>query len=402
MDGHADSQTLGPARGLRMSGRGVVGSCARLIVGLILSATVSVASYGQSANFVAPPRAISDIAAILDQQKPDPVKAAKTRADADANPPATSDRHALGQFFFHRAQARAALGRNKEAIADCELAISSGGDYFTEVSRYQQFMSNQYRMMGDLKRSIDIEQTMSKKFEELGRGKGRAFGSNLRILVAYLVNGDLAQAEVYAKKNQALLAESNAWRNVEMFRTAWQSDIENGNARLLQARGHYHEAELGYHKAQMLLRDALGKLPSWPNAPPRAGFESSLDYLLAYEGQTKAKQGRLTDAEADIRRALLSRLAAVGKYHPDTAQITIILANVLIEQARYAESERLAGSAVEIYRTLGYPDDATIVAFALAQLAATLYSQRKYDEAAAVYDRLDAAIKDWDPTRAAR
>src|SRR5690242_3702505 len=133
-----------------MCGRGVVGSCARVIVGVIMSAIVSVASYGQSTNFVAPPRTTSDITAILDQQKPDPDKAAKTRADADANPPATSDRHALGQFHFRRAQARAALGRNKEAIADCELAISYGGDYFTEVSRYQQFLSNQYRVLGDL------------------------------------------------------------------------------------------------------------------------------------------------------------------------------------------------------------------------------------------------------------
>ena len=32
-------------------------------------------------------------------------------------------------------------------------------------------------------------------------------------------------------------------------------------------------------------------------------------------------QGRLAEAEIDIRRALLSRLKSVGKYHADTANM---------------------------------------------------------------------------------
>ena len=382
--------------------------CARarwagLIFGVALTGAAPVAGYGQTANFVAPPRTISDISAILDQEKPDAAKAGRNRADADANPPATSDRHTLAQFHLRRAQARAALGRSRDAIADCEKAISFGGDYLTEVSRYQQFMSQQYRMLGDIKRSIAIEQEISSKFEQLGSGKGRFFSSNLRILIAYVINGDLPQAEVYAKKNQALLAESKGWHNnVDMYRTAWEGDVEHGNARVLQARGRYREAELAYRKAQVLLRDAVGKSASWPNPPPRAGFESTVDFLLAYEGQAKARQGRLSEAEADTRRALLSRLKAVGKYHPDTAQITAMLANVLSEQARFAESEKLARTTVDIYRAVGYPEDTTVHAFALNQLAATLFSQRKWNEAAEIYDKVDAASTNWEATRAAR
>ncbi|MBL8655358.1 MAG: hypothetical protein JNJ97_14210, partial [Alphaproteobacteria bacterium] len=41
----------------------------------------------QGQAFQPPPRTISDIAAVLDQQKPDPAKVAALAAQADAQPP---------------------------------------------------------------------------------------------------------------------------------------------------------------------------------------------------------------------------------------------------------------------------------------------------------------------------
>ena len=99
------------------------------------------------------------------------------------------------------------------------------------------------------------------------------------------------------------------------------------------------------------------KHTTWPSAPPREQFEQSIDYLTAFEGRTKYKQGRLAEAEIDIRRALLSRLKANGKYNQDTAQIITIFARLMNEQARWADSEKLLRTALEIYQTLGYPDD---------------------------------------------
>src|SRR5262249_51179119 len=128
----------------------------------------------------------------------------------------------------------------------------------------------------------------------------------------------------------------------------------------------------------------------------------NLDFLLTNEGLVKARQGRLNEAEADVRRALLSRLKAVGKYHSDTAQMANSLAKLLSEQARFAEAEQLARSSVEIYETLGYPLSAPVHAFALNLVATALYSQRKYEEAAQLYDRVDAATENWEPGQAAR
>ena len=80
---------------------------------------------------------------------------------------------------------------------------------------------------------------------------------------------------------------------------------------------------------------------TWPSAPPREQFEQIIDYLTAFEGRAKYKQGRLAEAEIDIRRALLSRLKANGKYNADTAQIVMIFAQLMNEQARWSDAEKL-------------------------------------------------------------
>ena len=220
-----------------------------------------------------------------------------------------------------------------------------------------QFLAQRYRVTGNLKGAIETEQAIAKKVEEQGRGKGLLFGINFRIVASYLTLGDVKQAEIHLNKNQALLNESKSWQNVDMFRSSWESNVEYGRARVLQARGNYRDAELAFRKAQTLQRDAIAKSPKWPSRPAADTMEAAVDFMLNYEGQTKARQGRLNEAEADIRRALLSRLKTVGKYHPDTAQITSSLASLLAEQTRFAEAEQLARTSVEIYQALGAPEE---------------------------------------------
>jgi CHAT domain-containing protein len=372
---------------------------------VMLGATLTVANSSHPAlaqtGAAGSPRTISDITAILDQQKPDTARAAQTRAQADAQPPDSKDRSALGAFYFQRAVARASLGRNREAIADGEKAVELGTNFFMETSRYQEFVINQYLVVGETKRGIDETERLSRKYEELGRGKGRFFSGNVRIVTAYLAIGDLKQAEVYVKRSQALLAESRSWRNVEPFRSYFEGYTESASARLLEARGQFREAELASRKGQLLLADAIVKSATWvvPRLP--GTFESHVDSLLTLEGRVKARQGRLAEAEADMRRALLSRLKAVGKYNIETAQISTNLANVLSEQARFAEAEQLVRSAVEIYRALNYAPSVPAHAVTLNMLATTLFSQRRWDEAGQIYAVLDGATKDWEATRLA-
>ena len=106
----------------------------------------------QKTGFVAPPRSIADITAILDQEKPDPAKRAKLEAEAAAEPPADADRYKLKDFYYKRGQARASLGRLNEAVADSAKAVEYAPDYLTEGSRIELYQEEpdapQWRLPG--------------------------------------------------------------------------------------------------------------------------------------------------------------------------------------------------------------------------------------------------------------
>src|SRR4051794_11784383 len=104
---------------------------------LLFGAAGTGETLAQARALVAPPRSIADITAILDQEKPEPAKRAKAEAEASAEP-GNAKGQQLSEFLYRRCQARAALGRVREAITDCEQAIALGGDYANHVSRIEQ------------------------------------------------------------------------------------------------------------------------------------------------------------------------------------------------------------------------------------------------------------------------
>ncbi len=78
------------------------------------------------AGFVAPPRTITDITAILDAEKPDPALLEKLKTAADAAPPAGGARRDLAWFYYTRGNARAQLGRLNDATEDGNKAMEIG------------------------------------------------------------------------------------------------------------------------------------------------------------------------------------------------------------------------------------------------------------------------------------
>jgi CHAT domain-containing protein len=344
----------------------------------------------QSPPSIATPRP-ADITAILDQEKQDPRRAAKSRADADADPPSTQNKNLLAEFYFRRAQARSLTGRSREAISDAEMAIRQAGTSDTE--RYEAFISNAYSSLGDHKRVIEINLTLAKRYGSAQKGKNFSF--NLRLIQSYLALGDIAAAEIYDKKSQTLLNETKGWKNFSTHGSFFGGYTQSGHGRVLQARGLFRDAELAYHNAHALLRDAIIKSKSWPQQPFQGAVENQADFILAAEGAMKARQGRLTEAEADIRRALLSRLQFAGKYHASSAQLVRMLAQLLAEQGRFREAEQLLRIALDIYRGLGYLEGSKAYVQTLKELGDRLYNQEQYKEAGEIYALLDDASKGW-------
>ena len=323
--------------------------------------------FGQapSPGFVAPPRTIADIAAILDQEKPDPDTIAQLKAKSDQPVPTNMSRSRLAEFYYERYQARGLLGRFHDAVADAEKAveIGRGASDARQFGVFEQGLALAYGAAGDPKKSLAIFLAMTREYDRPGV-KGRLFNTYRHAVQKLITTGDIRLAETYVRRAAVLIQEARAmqspgWRqNYPIMRNGWESDTEAARSALQEARGQFREAEASYQRAEALRRASIKDRHLWPFAPPETQLRLAADSIALAQGRMKARQGRLAEAEFDARRALLGRLKDQGKYNPRTTRFVMGLADILVEQGRYPEAEKLARTALEINRTIGVAEDA--------------------------------------------
>ena len=331
------------------------------------------------AAFVAPPRTIADITAILDQEKPDPARIAKAKTAADVLPPDGADAKKLAQFYYDRGGARSFLARNNDALADGKkaLEVGKGAIDLKQASRIRQFVAMQYQQSGDPKRAMDTFQAIVRDGNQPG-----VRGTMISFLAQHRTNATPdgrrhAGRRVRPARHRAGVGSARQphpnWRaSYPIYGTSWESDADTARALIFEARGQYKEAEAAYIRAEAFRRASLKNLPKFEFPLPAGQVIISADQLLMSVAHVKAKQGRLSEAEADARKALLSVLKTIGKYHPAQPKFSIGLASILVDQGRYAEAEKLARSALEVQRTLGISEESPTNAGILSQLGAIL------------------------------
>jgi CHAT domain-containing protein len=354
-------------------------------------------------NFVAPPRTIADITAILDQEKPDPRNMRGKRARAAAEPPSGISVAELAKFYFGRCRANEALGEFRKAIADCLQAeqLGRGSLNMGELGHLRQGLAIQYKEIGDPKKALAVLLQFARETNVKG-AKGWGFNVNRHIIENYVLLGDFNQAEAYVRRNQALLQEAKSWPTYPGYhRAAWNADVEQGRARLFEGRGQFREAEQAFKRAEILRRESLSLLHTLGEGlrTSPGQLEGAIDEIVAMQGRMKARQGRIAEGEADVRRVLLNRLKANGKYNFATNQMVAQLANLLVEQGRFAEAEQLARVQIDVQKTLGLPQDSQMHASSLNQLASILNLLGRWNDATTVYVELETATKDWEPAR---
>jgi tetratricopeptide (TPR) repeat protein len=355
-------------------------------------------------SFVAPPRTIADITAILDSEKPDEAQIVKRKAQADAAPGNLSGPK-LAQFLFDRASARALLARNKEALADGlqALEIGKNGMDLRFLARTRRLVALQYQATGNRKDAIAILQVQVGEGAVPGR-RGTII-SSLRSIAQILISmGDISQANAYVNRAQAMVQEARGspnpkWRaSYPVYGHGWEADADAARGLMFEARGQYADAEATYRRAEAFERAAVKDLPRYdPPVPPREQLLAAADGYLLSAARNEMKQGKLSAAEADARRALLGILRLQGKYTPTTPNYIVGLAGILVEQGRYKEAEQLGRSALEVQRTIGIADEAPLSASILSSLGNILVLQRKMKEASEIYVQLDKAMAQWPP-----
>jgi len=357
-------------------------------------------------TFVAPPRTIADITAILDNEKPDPAKIAERKAEADATPPTSGSRADIAEFYFDRGNARALLARNQEALADGlkALELMPNVAFESKIGRIMHFISQQYMAIGDPRKAVAILERQIARGE--GGGGRAATMSGARALAdAWISMGDISQADAYARRGIARAQEARSsphpqWRSwYAKYGNQSEADLDTTRGLIFEARGQYREAEGAYRRAEAFRRASVKDIDKWEIQPPAEQIVLQADDLRLSIARVEAKQGRLNEAESDARRALLSVLKNQGKYNPPTPKFVVGLAGIIVEQGRYAEAEKLTRAALEIESTLGIADDAPAKASVISQLGNILTLQRKATEAAEVYAQLEKAIAKWEPQR---
>ncbi len=358
------------------------------------------------AGFVAPPRTISDITAILDSEKPDLKAIENLKSAAEAKPTGKEPTKELARFYYDRGSARSQLGRVAEAIADANKAVEVGRGAIDAnmMGRLTQLLALQYSNAGDPKKAVEIYQQQLRETNVPG-AKGFQFPANRHICQTLLQMGDLAQAEGYLRRSAALIQEARTsglpgWRtNYAKVGQNWEAEFEFTRAMIFEARGQFSEAEAAYRATEQRKRAGMKSLMETPNPPSPTLVLQSIDGAVLSQARMKARQGRLAEAEVDARRALLSRLKDTGKYNPVTPRYVIGLAGILVEEGRYEEAERLARVALEINETVGIPDDSLPTVQLLSQLGGILTLERKSHDAGAIYERIEKVIAKWEPQR---
>jgi CHAT domain-containing protein len=361
------------------------------------------------ATYVAPPRTITDITAILDSEKPDAAKIAKRKAVADAAPPAKASRAALARFYYDRGNARSSLGRLNEALADAEKAVMVGRGAVGAnlLGRLEQFDGMEHLAAGNPKQALEIFQQQLRTTNSRG-AHGFLFNA-VRHIASILVHmGDIDQAEAYLQRSLKLLREVRTSglpmvrKNYGLHGQSWESDVEFTRGILFEARGEYAQAEKAYREAELRKRASVKQLATAKNPPPLSQIEQAADLLVLGEARMKSKQGKLAQAEADARRALIARLKDQGKYSPTTPHFIMGLVGALVAEGRFSDAEKLTRVAIDINRTLGVPGDAQSAVAYMSNLGTILSLEHKRWEAAAVYAELDRAMANWDPRRRER
>jgi CHAT domain-containing protein len=341
---------------------------------------------------VAPPRSIADITAVLDREKPDPAKVAAAKAIADKQPPGGGDQAAEAAFYYERGTAAGELGRGAQQLADYQKAVelitplrASNAD---EYLSYRNLLALALAREGRLRDSIDIRLGSIGFAETTPRVRGTVFQQYYSLVADYVRIGDMAAATAWLTKAENLLQEVPNWKGRARTRLNFlRSRVDWARAYVRDGEGKYAEGESFFRKSIEEQNRSIEEAKNWGDKAPAPGvLETARDYAERDLGLNLARQGRLIDAEIEVRRALLSQLHRRGRYATESAQFVMALGFVVTEQGRYAEAEKLQRVAADTLVSLGHQPGSFVLANARRGLADVLVAEQRWTEALQQYD----------------
>jgi CHAT domain-containing protein/tetratricopeptide (TPR) repeat protein len=333
-------------------------------------------------GYVPPPRTTLDIAATLEQMKPDVSALAARRAIADAPTPP----NATALFYFRRGQTLRYEGRIREAIAD-----------LTEAVRLSPLDGNYLLRLGDLLAQGGYPIEAGQAYSKVKSGPGNALFSAINLSDVHASLGDFVQADRdldSARRQYDNLASRST------YALAYRSAIEAQQGYLFKYRGDYAGAEksfrLGMADTDWIVANWN---PAWEAVSSSGNVSSggAQKEVNVQRSITMKRQiadvyrlrGTLNEAEYWIRRALMQSIEMLGVNAPSTVAALKTMSIILADQGRYSEAQRLGEIALAKVKMDSPRSGSTVVVDILCTIGAAAIAQAKTQEA---LDAFEAAL----------
>lgn len=340
-------------------------------------------------NFNPPRRTITDILEILENVKPDPTVAAANRARAEAQPPAGSTPETLVQFYVDRSSAARDVGWMTRQLEDARLAwqLAKSSNLIDQPRRVNVLVNLQASevLAGNGRTSLEIAEERLKAARQIGPSSALHTSMNSAVW-NYAQYGNLPRAS-------ALLAEAERLFRSRQFRPQdalelpiWQATSGNARAAVALASGDFEEAVTQSRTAVRYWREALSNYPLYSQKASPAVWAATRDVYQIRLGVGLLGAGRLMEAEATAREFLRDSLAGEGRNSQSTVLYAALLASVLAEQGRFADSVRLDEEVMQIARGLGSVVTSTHFAAARVRIAAAHVAVARWTEALAMFE----------------
>ncbi|MBW1803455.1 MAG: hypothetical protein JRJ85_22335, partial [Deltaproteobacteria bacterium] len=324
-------------------------SCVEKKMTLKEAKQVTVSMAGES--FVPPPRRVDDILAVLDQKGQfDPEDFARMKAEADISPPDTEDRAKLTRFYFERGFKARDLSRYKQYLEDLRKAL----DYYGEASGHgKKTLSDR-----DYARLLVTLAVAEANLGHFGRGIAlirqsidvKAWNPAVKyrnLAICYFLGGDLKAGEEITAAglricNQNLRNPSLSGVRENIFK----QEKALLQSELLGAKGQFTEAE-PHRRTALKIMDKLFK---GINRRQYFFYRCSLAMNLAH-------QGRLLEAELEIRDVLREVIGLTGKGSGETALTLLRFGEILLIQGRIEDAKKLMHVGIRNLEASGFPRD---------------------------------------------
>ena len=357
-----------------------------------------ITSAAENGTSAPPPRTISDITAVLDQEKPDATRLAAEKIKADTTPPAGLSGAEAAQFYAERGSGASAIGRADQSVADFGEAVQIirpiRDTYPDKYNEYVNFLASAEQKFGHLRVALKLHEEAASFAESTPSLRGAVFSHYYHLTDLNVRLGDMNAAKSWLDKGEAALARVPSWKGpraqarINLFKAL----VDWSRAIFLQGQGKFAEAEPFYRRAVAEETALVEDAKHWDVQFPAGYFETGRDFVIRDLALNLAQQGRLVEGEIEVRKALLDQLHIRGRYSQETAFLIEALGFIIAQQGRYPEAEKLQRVAIDTLVRAGHEPSSLSLNAARRNLADVLVIEQRWADALAQYDAIEQAL----------